>query len=78
MAKILTAGGRGTSLPIGPAYFSRDYERRGWLSSKTYAQGRRGVILREHKFLWRITHVDLRLPDGEYLREVPIDYISYE
>jgi hypothetical protein len=24
---------------------------------------------------WRETHMDLRLPDGEFLLEVPIDYV---
>jgi hypothetical protein len=77
MVKVLTAGGRGTSLPIGPVYFSRDYVKRGFLcKDKTYPEGGRGVVLRTHKFLWRETHVDLRLPDGEYLLEVPIDYVS--
>ena len=75
MVKVLTAGGRGNSIPFGPVYFSKDYVRRGWLSNKTYPQGGRGVVLRVHKFLGRVTHVDLRLPDGEYLLEVPIDYI---
>ena len=78
MVKVLTAGGRGTSIPIGPVYFSRDYERHTLFSKKTYPQGRRGVVLRVHKFLWRETHVDLRLPDGEFLLEVPIDYIRAE
>jgi hypothetical protein len=44
--------------------------------TKRYSQGARGVIIRTHKFLWRQTHVDLRLPNGDYLLEVPIDYIS--
>ena len=78
MVKVLTASGRGTSLPVGPVYFSRDYVRRGWLSNKTYSQGGRGVVIGTHKFLWRETHVDLRLPDGEYLLEVPIDSIKAE
>jgi hypothetical protein len=76
MVKIFTNAGRNTDLPIGPAYFSRDYIRRGWFGSTTYAQGRRGVILGDHKFLGKQTHVDLRLPDGEYLLEVPIDFVA--
>jgi hypothetical protein len=57
----------------------RDYVRRGFLcKDKRYPQGRRGVVLREHKLLGRVTHVDLRLPDGEFLLEVPIDYIRAE
>jgi len=56
--------------------FLRDYVRRGFLcKDKTYPQGGRGVVLRTHKFLWRETHVDLRLPDGKFLLEVPIDYV---
>jgi hypothetical protein len=39
MVRVLTAGGRGTSIPIGPVYFSRDYVRRGFLTNKTYPQG---------------------------------------
>jgi hypothetical protein len=78
MAKVLTAGGRGTSLPVVPVYFSRDHVRRGWLRDKKYSQRARGVIIRTHKFLWKETHVDLRLPNSEYLLEVPIDYISYD
>jgi hypothetical protein len=53
----------------------RDYVRRGFLSNKSYPQGGRGVVLRVHSFLGRVTHVDLRLPDGEFLLEVPIDYV---
>ena len=75
MVKVLTAGGRGTDLPIGPVYFSKDYVRRGFLTSKTYHQGSRGVVLRSHKFLGKETHVDLRLPDGKFLLEVPIDFV---
>ena len=75
MVEVLTAGGRGDGIPIGPVYFSRDYVRRGFLLNKSYPQGGRGVVLRVHKFLGRVTHVDLRLPDGEFLLEVPIDYV---
>jgi hypothetical protein len=75
MVKVLTAGGRGNGIPIGPVYFSRDYVRPGWLRDKTYPQGGRGVVLRVHKLFGRPTHVDLRLPDGEFLLEVPIDYV---
>jgi hypothetical protein len=76
MVKVLTAEGRGDGLPVGPVYFSKDYVRRGFLcKDKRYPQGRRGVILHVHKFLGRVTHVDLRLPDGEFLLQVPIDYV---
>jgi hypothetical protein len=73
MVKVLTAG-KG-KIPIGPVYFTRDYVRAGFLRNKEYKQGARGVVLRIHTFLGRPTHVDLRLPDGKFLLEVPIDYI---
>ena len=73
MVKVLTAGK--SSIPIGPVYFTRDYVRRGFLSNKKYMQGARGVVLRVHTLLGRPTHVDLRLPDGKFLLEVPIDYV---
>jgi hypothetical protein len=74
MVKVLTGGGKG-SIPIGPVYFTRDYVRRGFFKGKTSPQGRRGVVLEEHTLLGKVTHVDLRLPDGELLFEVPIDCI---
>jgi hypothetical protein len=77
MAKVLTGGGKG-KIPIGPVYFTRDYVRRGFPRDKLYPQGRRGVVLREHTLFGKVTHVDLRLPDGEFLREVPFDYIRSE
>jgi hypothetical protein len=62
-------------IPIGPIYFTKDYVHMGLLSNKRYPQGGRAVVLRIHEHLGEVTHVDLRLPDGEFLREVPIDYI---
>ena len=77
MVKVLTGGGKG-KIPIGPVYFTRDYVLPGWFRNKTYPQGRRGVVLLEHTLFGKVTHVDLRLPDGEFLPEVPIDYIRTE
>ena len=69
--------GEGETTPsrLAPFYFSRDYVRHGFLSNKRYPQGGRGVVLRVHKLLGRPTHVDLRLPDGKFLLEVPVDYL---
>jgi hypothetical protein len=79
MVKVIVGGGKPRKIPFGPVYFTRDYVRRGFLcKDKRYPQGGRGVVLREHKLLGRVTHVDLRLPDGEFLLEVPIDYIRAE
>jgi TIR domain len=71
---VMVAASEG-ALPIGPVYFTKDYVKRDLASDKRYPQGTRGVVLREHKRLGRVTHVDLRLPDGEFLLKVPIDYI---
>jgi hypothetical protein len=60
-------------IPFGPIYFTKDYVDHG--SRKTYPQGRCGVVLREHTLRGQVTHLDLRLPDGEFLGEVPIDYL---
>jgi hypothetical protein len=76
MVKVIVGGGKPRKIPFGPVYFTRDYVKRGFFKDKTYPQGRRGVVLEEHTLLGKVTHVDLRLPDGEYLLEVPIDYVS--
>jgi hypothetical protein len=62
-------------IPIGSIYFAKDYVQQGLLSNKTYPQGTRAVVLRAHEVRGQVTHVDLRLPDGEFLRNVPSDYI---
>ena len=76
MVKVIV-GGKPRKIPFGPAYL-RDYVTHGFFKDKTYPQGRRGVVLQEHTFLGKVTHVDLRLPDGEFLFEVPVDYIKAE
>lgn len=59
----------------GPVVFTRDYVMHTSLSKKTYAQGKSGIVTYIHKGpLGEITHVDIRLKDGEFLRDVPIDY----
>ena len=79
MVKVIVGGGKPRKIPFGPVYFTRDYVKRGFLcKDKTYPPGRRGVVLQEHTLLGKVTHVDLRLPDGEFLFEVPIDYIRAE
>jgi hypothetical protein len=47
------------------------------ISKKTYGQGKSGVVPHIHKGpLGGITHVDIRLPDGEFVCEVPIDFFK--
>ena len=58
-------------IQLGPIYFTKDYPT----YKKTYPQGRRAVVLRLHRTLGEISHVDLRFPEGEFLDYVPIDYL---
>lgn len=57
-----------------PIVFTRDYVKHSLFSKKTSTQGTSGLVTRIHKFLDVITHVDVHLQDGEFVREVPIDY----
>jgi hypothetical protein len=62
----------GASIP-----FTRDYEKHTLFSKKTYKQGKKAIITRSHRGpLDQITHVDVRLNDGERVREVPVDFFS--
>jgi hypothetical protein len=59
----------------GAVVFTRDYVKHRLLSKKPYAQGTQGIITKIHSDpLGRFTHLDVRLPKGEFVREVPIDY----
>jgi hypothetical protein len=59
----------------GPIVFTKDYVKHGFISKTTYKQGVSGLITRTHTgLLGGVTHVDVRLQNGEFLREVPIDY----
>jgi hypothetical protein len=73
-SKFSLQGEEETASRLAPFIF-RDYVTHGFLSDKRYPQGGRGVVLRVHKLLGRVTHVDLRLPDGKFLLDVPIDYV---
>ena len=74
MVKILTEREEESLSRLDPSIFERLCQAR-LLTSKTYPRGRRGVVLRSHKFLGRETHVDPRLPDDKFLLELPIDYV---
>jgi hypothetical protein len=55
--------------------FTKPHVRYGLLSKKTYALRTEGMITYVHTGrAGEITHVDLRLGDGKFLRKVPIDY----
>ena len=61
---------QGASIP-----FTRDFEKHTLFSKNTYKQGKKAIITRPHRgLLGKITHVDVRLNDGERVRCVPIDF----
>jgi hypothetical protein len=46
--------------------FTRKFVKHTLLSKKTYTQGTTGIIIHPHKGpLGGVTHVDIRLPEGE-------------
>jgi hypothetical protein len=58
-----------------PIYFTKDYVKKGLLSNKAYPRGTRGVPTRVHTGEGdQITQIDVRLPNGDLLVEVPIEY----
>ena len=60
-----------------PLTFTRNYDKHTLFSKKTYKQGETGLITRPHRgLLGKITHVDIRLPDGERVRGVPVDFFQ--
>jgi hypothetical protein len=59
----------------GAAVFTKDYVKECLFSKKTYVQGTEGIITEVHRGPFGgVTHLDVRLPKGEFVREVPIDY----
>ena len=59
----------------GPVVFTKDYVKHRLFSKKTYSQGTQGIITKIHTGpLGGVTHVNVRLPKGEFVCEVPVDY----
>ena len=73
---------KGGSIPAelgNPVIFTKNYVKHRLLSDTTYEQGTSGLVTKVHELPLRgITHVDVRLPDGLFLREVPVDYFATE
>jgi hypothetical protein len=54
--------------------FTRDYVRQDLGSKTTYAQGTAGFITHLHTDPHgEVTHLDVRLPDGKFVPEVPVE-----
>jgi hypothetical protein len=61
----------------GNVVFTKEYVKHTLLSKTTHKQGTSGIVTRIHTgLLGEITHVDVRLKDGKFVREVPVDYFS--
>jgi hypothetical protein len=59
----------------GSVVFTKDYVKHTLFSKKPYGQGTTGIITKIHPGPFGgVTHLDVRLPKGEFVREVPIDY----
>jgi hypothetical protein len=62
---------KGSSIP-----FMRDYEYHTLFAKKKVPQGKKAIITRPYRnLLGEITHVNVRLADGERVKLVPIDYL---
>jgi hypothetical protein len=59
----------------GTIVFTKEYVKHTLLSKKTYTQGTAGIVTDWQTGLFgEITHVDIRLKDGKFVRGVPVDY----
>jgi hypothetical protein len=71
----LQPDGAGAETALQTKWIRRNYVKHTLFSKKKYGQGTTGIITNIHKGpLCGITHLDVRLPEGEFVREVPIDY----
>jgi hypothetical protein len=62
----------------GNVVFTKPFNKVGWLSKKPYPQGTTGIVTRIHDGLFgQPRRVDLRLEDGSFLRDVPVDFFKY-
>jgi hypothetical protein len=59
----------------GNIVFTKPYVKHTLLSKKNYGQGTSGIVTKLHtNLLGEITHVDVRLADGTFVRDVHVDY----
>ena len=59
----------------GNIVFTKPYVKHTLLSKKKYGQGTSGIVTELHTgLLGDITHVDVRLEDGTFVRDVPVDH----
>jgi hypothetical protein len=59
----------------GDIVFTKDYVKHTLFTKKPHPHGTQGIITKIHYSpLGGTSHVDVRLPKGEFLREVPVNY----
>jgi len=59
----------------GPVIFTKRYVKHTLLSKKEYPPGVEGMIVNWHTGpLGGVTHVNIRLADGEFVNNVPVEY----
>jgi hypothetical protein len=61
----------------GNVVFTKPFTGHTWFSKKKYPQGTTGIVTRLHIGLFGdIKRVDVRLEDGNFVREVPVDFFK--
>jgi hypothetical protein len=61
----------------GNVVFTIPFDRHTLLSKKKYPQGTTGIVTRLHTGLFgEIRRVDVRLEDGNFVRNVPVDFFK--
>jgi hypothetical protein len=59
----------------GDIVFTKDYVKHTLFTKKPYGHGTQGIITNIHYGpLGGVSHVDVRLPKGEFVREVPVNF----
>jgi hypothetical protein len=59
----------------GPVVFTRKYVKHTLFSKKEYVPGTEGMIVDMHTGpLGGVTHVNIRLGEGEFVNNVPVEY----
>ena len=59
----------------GPVVFTKKYVKHTLFSKKEYKPGAEGMIVETHAGpLGGVTHVNIRLGDGEFVNNVPVEY----
>jgi hypothetical protein len=59
----------------GPVVFTKNYVKHTLFSKKEYPPGTEGMIVNWHTgLLGGVTHVNIRLAEGEFVNNVPVEY----